>query len=463
MNIIQKFKEFFTPSKVKELEEKVNQLQRNAIQNVLQPIKTGSDFDIDKKIEKIISKILYNTNTKNIDVILKNGNTLSGIVEKEVYAQIKECNDELVLVNLLSPPKKIEEENGSDFDIEVEKIITPLINILSSNSNFEIENNKVYLKGIKSIAIPISIVAEFIRLHSEINYYKYQSLYSIPVKTYKEEFDALLMFTFWLLLNPIESSRNDCLDFVKKNDIQLTSNGLLVCFRKVVSTGNEKKELIKFISENYFKKKKQKKSAKNYSIYFSDDFEGYKIIKTNKICQIEFQDRNHSVLGNLHELYQNLHTLKENTYTDNHTKTKIIKIGSIYKEDEDRIDLDNTIPCSSGLHIGSKQFMFDSFGDTGVIALVNPMFVRSVPVVDAHKMRVSEMFIATIADKEEFDNLNELIDFSTEYCSSTLEDLQIELSNKVFEKLSCQNNLPITSLKEIIDITKILNERIIKV
>ena len=58
MNIIQKFKEFFTPSKVKELEEKVNQLQRNAIQNVLQPIKTGSDFDIDKKDEKLISKII---------------------------------------------------------------------------------------------------------------------------------------------------------------------------------------------------------------------------------------------------------------------------------------------------------------------------------------------------------------------------------------------------------------------
>ena len=460
MNIIQKFKEFFTPSKVKELEEKVLQLEQK-----LPVLQKGTDLveEIEKnKVEKIISKILYNTNTKNIDIILSNGNVLSGIVEKDIYEEITNCNDELMILNLISPTK-VEQENSSDFDIEIEKTITPLINILSSNSNFEIENEKVYLKGIKSIAIPISIVSEFIRLHSEINYYKYQSLYSTPVKEYKEEFDALLMFTFWLLLNPIESSRNDCLDFVKKNDIQLTSNGLLICYRKVVSTGNEKKELIKFISENYFKKKKQKKSAKNYSIYFSDDFEGYKIIKTNKICQIEFQDRNHSVLGNLHELYQNLHTLKENTYTDNHTKTKTIKVGSIYKEDEDKIDLDNTVSCSSGLHIGNKQFMFDSFGDTGVIVLVNPMFVRSVPVFDANKMRVSEMFLATIADKEEFDNLNELIDFSQEYCSSTLEDLQMELSNKVFEKLSCQNNLPITSLKEIIDITKILNKRIVKV
>ena len=455
MNIIQKFKEFFTPSKVKELEEKVNQLQRNAIQNVLQPIKTGSDFDIDKKDEKLISKILYNINTKNIDVILSNGNVLSGIVEKDVYEKIKNCNDELIILDLISPTKE-EQKNGSDFDIEVEKTITPLINILSSNSNFEIENNKVYLKGIKSIAIPISIVGEFIKLQSEINEYSnWQNNAEADLyEQFEEEFDALLMFTFWLLLNPIESSRNDCLDFVKKNDIQLTTNGLLVCYRKVVSSGSKNKELIKFISESYFKIKKWKKSPKQYEVF---DDNGFVITQGDK----RHDYNNHK--GNLAELYQNLHTLKENTYTDNHTKTKLIKIGSIYKEDEDKIDLDNTRECSSGLHIGSKQFMFDSFGDTGVIALVNPMFVRSVPVADAHKMRVSEMFLATIADKEQFDNLNELIDFSTEYCSNTLEDLQMELSNKVFEKLSCQDNLPITSLKEIIDITKVLSARIVKV
>jgi hypothetical protein len=451
MNIIQKFKEFFTPSKVKELEEKVLQLEQK-----LPVLQKGTDLveEIEKnKVEKIISKILYNTNTKNIDIILSNGNVLSGIVEKDIYEEITNCNDELMILDLISPTK--EEIKGSDFDLEVEKTITPLINILSSNSNFEIEGDKVYLKGIKSIAIPSSIVGEFIRLHSEINYYKYQSLYSTPVK----EFDALLMFTFWLLLNPIESSRNDCLDFVKKNDIQLTTNGLLVCYRKVVSKGSTNKELIKFISENYFKKKKQKKSTKNYSIY--SRLGDLVICKNNKLP--EENNPYWENIGNLHELYQNLHTLKENTYTDNHTRTKTIKIGSIYKEDEDKIDLDNTIECSSGLHIGGKQFLFDSFGDTGVIALINPMFVRSVPVADAHKMRVSEMFISAIVDKEEFDNLNELIDFSQEYCSNTLEDLQMELSNKVFEKLSCQDNLPITSLKEIIDITKILSERIVKV
>ena len=457
MNIIQKFKEFFTPTKVKELEEKVLQLEQK-----LPVLQKGVDLieEIENsKIEKLISKILYNVNTKNIDVILNNGNVLSSIVEKNVYEKIRNCNDESLILELISPPK-IEEKNGSDFDIDIEKTITPLIKILSNNDNFEIEGDKVYLKGIKSIAIPSPIVAEFIRLQENLEAVKTDNTNLEKITLYEEEFNALLMFTFWLLLNPIESSRNDCLTFIKKNDIQLTSNGLLVCYRKVISRGSNNKKLIKFISENYFKIKKWKKSTKNYNIYHGEST-GYFLMG---LANNDHQGSNDkSFIGNLHELYQNLHTLKENTYTDNHTKTKTIKIGSIYKEDENKIDLDNTRECSSGLHIGSKQFMFDSFGDTGVIALVNPMFVRSVPVADAHKMRVSEMFIATIADKEEFDNLNELIDFSTEYCSSTLEDLQIELSNKVFEKLSCQNNLPITSLKEIIGITKILNERIIKV
>lgn len=454
MNLKEKFLSWFTPTKVKELEQKVLQLEQK-----LPVLQKGTDLvdEIEKiKVEKLISKVLYNINTKNIDVILSNGNVLSGVVEKDVYDKVKECKSESEIFKLLNPyGENLKEEiENTNFENEVQEIISPIVHILSTNDNFEIEGDKVYLKGIKSIAIPSSIVAEFIRLQENLEAVKADNSNLEKITLYEEEFNALLMFTFWLLLNPIESSRKDCLDFVKKNDIQLTSNGLLICYRKVVSTGNESKELVKFISESYFKVKKWKKSPKQYEVF---DDNGFVIAQGDK----KHDYNKHK--GNLAELYENLHSLEENTYTDNHTKTKTIKIGSIYKEDEDRIDLDNTRECSSGLHTGSKQFMFDSFGDTGVIALVNPMFVRSVPVADAHKMRVSEMFIATIADKEEFDNLNELIDFSQEYCSSTLEDLHKDLSSKSFEKLTCQDNTPIVSVKEIIDITKVLNERIVKV
>lgn len=461
MNIIQKFKEFFTPSKVKELEEKVNQLQRNAIQNVLQPIKTGSDFDIDKKDEKLISKILYNINTKNIDVILSNGNVLSGVVEKEVYAQIKECNDELVLVNLLSPPKEAKQLE-IDFEKEVQETITPLIDILSTNDNFEIEGDKVYLKGIKSIAIPNSIVGEFIRLQSELDYYEINQLdnlilFNIPLEKLKEEFNALLMFTFWLLLNPVESSRNDCLNFVKKNNIPITKNGMLVTFRKVVSKGEENKELVKFISESFFKTKKNKKSPKNYEIY---DNNGFVLIQKDK------KHNFNNYKGNLADLYLNLTNLEENIFTDNHTKSKSIKIGEVYKEDEDKIDLDNNISCSAGLHSGGLTFGFSGFGDTDIICLCNPMKVRSVPIADCSKMRSSELLPIAIVDfnnYKKFVETNEIINLSDNYFNETMEDLKIILKEKKFEKLTCQKELFDLTPKEIVNIVEILNNRIIKV
>jgi len=465
MNIIQKFKEFFTPSKVKELEEKVNQLQRNAIQNVLQPIKTGSDFDIDKKIEKIISKILYNTNTKNIDVILKNGNTLSGIVEKEVYAQIKECNDELVLVNLLSPPKKIEEENGSDFDIEVEKIITPLINILSSNSNFEIENDKVYLKGIKSIAIPSSIVAEFIRLHSEINYYEINQLdnlilFNIPLEKLKEEFNALLMFTYKLLLNPIENSQKDCLEYVKKYNIKLTNTGNMIMYRRIVSVNNSNKDLIDFISKQYLKVKSWKKSPKNYEVF---DDNGLVIIQGEK----RHDYNNHK--GNLAELYNNLSQLKENRYTDDYTKSYDIRIGEVYKIREADIDINKHGSCGGALHIADgKVFNYNGFGDTPVVTLTDPRHVYKMDSGSNGKIGVKQMFIMAITEQDENGNYIDIdsqavVNFDEIYHNQTIEELQNALQNKSFKPLSVGEEITNLTPKEVIDITKVLSERIVKV
>lgn len=464
MNIIQKFKEFFTPSKVKELEEKVNQLQRNAIQNVLQPIKTGSDFDIDKKIEKIISKILYNTNTKNIDVILKNGNTLSGIVEKEVYAQIKECNDELVLVNLLSPPKKIEEENGSDFDIEVEKIITPLINILSSNSNFEIENNKVYLKGIKSIAIPSSIVSEFIRLQSELDYYEINQLdnlilFNIPLEKLKEEFNALLMFSYKLLLNPMENSRKDCLEYVKKYNIKLTNTGNMIMYRRIVSVDNSNKDLIDFVSKQYLKIKSWKKSPKNYWVY--ED--------TMNRLYCETTHTESLLKGNLADLYNNLSELKENRYTDDYTRSYDIRIGEVYKIREADIDINKHGSCGGALHIADgKVFNYNGFGDTPVVTLTDPRHVYKMDSGSNGKIGVKQMFIMAITEQDENGNYIDIdsqavVNFDEIYHNQTIEELQNALQNKSFEPLSVGDTITNLTPKEVIDITKVLNERIVKV
>lgn len=459
MNLLNKFKEFFTNSKIKELEEKIAQIQKNQIKDVLHPIK----FEF-KGIaeEKLIQKCIYNVGTRNIDVVFTDGDIISGVVEQYTYEQIRNATSKEDVLDLLIPKIK-----GNDYDIDKEEDdiktqIAPIVSILSEVDDFEVVGEDVFLKGVKSIAIPSSIVAEFIRIVSEMDKNRekdYGLEYISKDADLGEEYNSLLMFTRWLLMNPIESARRDCLTFVKKNDIKLTTNGLMQCYRRVVSKNKSNEKLVKFVSESYFKVKKNKKSPKSYTI--AERLGDYKLVKNGEI----FKDDNPywTNQGNLYDLYQNLANLQQKSYTDSHTKSKDIKIGAIYKEDEDNIDLDNTKDCSSGLHVGAKNFGFDGFGDVGVLALVNPMYVRSVPVSDAHKMRVSEMFIATTMEKEDYDNLNDIVDFSEEYCNATVEELTENLKNKSFSNLSCQDNLPVLNLKEVENITSILKNRIISI
>lgn len=462
MNIIQKFKEFFTPSKVKELEEKVLQLEQK-----LPVLQKGTDLveEIEKnKVEKIISKILYNVNTKNIDVILSNGNVLSGIVEKDVYEKIRNCNDELMILNLISPIKE-GKENGSDFDIEVEKTITPLINILSSNSNFEIEGDKVYLKGIKSIAIPSSIVSEFIRLQSELDYYEINQLdnlilFNIPLEKLKEEFNALLMFSYKLLLNPMENSRKDCLEYVKKYNIKLTNTGNMIMYRRIVSVDNSNKDLIDFVSKQYLKIKSWKKSPNHYEVF---DDNGFVIIQGDKR-----HDYN-KYIGNLKDLYNNLSQLKENRYTDDYTRSYDIRIGEVYKIREADIDINKHGSCGGALHIADgKVFNYNSFGDTPVVTLTDPRHVYKMDSGSNGKIGVKQMFIMAITEQDENGNYIDIdsqavVNFDEIYHNQTIEELQNALQNKSFEPLSVGEEITNLTPKEVIDITKVLSERIVKV
>ena len=455
MNIIQKFKEFFTPSKVKELEEKVNQLQRNAIQNVLQPINVGSDFDIDKEDEKLVSKILYNINTKNIDVILSNGNVLSGVVEKEIYNKIKDCNNELLIINLLSPPKEAKQLE-IDFEKEVQETITPIVNILSTNDNFEIEGDKVYLKGIKSIAIPSSIVAYFISLLENIN----NTSNINEINNLKEEFNALLMFTLKLLLNPIEQSKQDCLEYVKKYDIKLTNTGNMIMYRRIVSVDNSNKDLIDFVSKQYLKVKSWKKSPKNYEVF---DDNGLVIIQAEK----KHNYNNHK--GNLAELYNNLSQLKENRYTDDYTRSYDIRIGEVYKIREVDIDVNKHGSCGGALHIADgKVFNYNGFGDTPVVTLTDPRHVYKMDSGSNGKIGVKQMFIMAITEQDENGNYIDIdsqavVNFDEIYHNQTIEELQNALQNKSFEPLSVGEEITNLTPKEVIDINKILSERIVKV
>jgi hypothetical protein len=173
-----------------------------------------------------------------------------------------------------------------------------------------------------------------------------------------------------------------------------------------------------------------------------------------------------TVIGNLETLYNGLPSMQENHFTDNHTHKMTIKIGEVYKEDEDKIDLDNTVSCGAGLHVGSRSFMFGSFGDTGVLALVNPSKVRSVPRHECNKMRVSEMFIVGVVSLEDYSkgidegNVN---DFSQEYFNTSAAELKSQVDTLSFAGLSCQGNVPALSLLDMQSIKDVLMSKVLSV
>ncbi len=393
---------------------------------------------------------------KTCMVVLNDGTTLSKD-DPELLGKVRQAQNEEEVIELFTKTEKVGE------DVAEERVLVGRnLDVLKDHPDFIVEGENVRLKGV-NLLIPPIVLASFIELLEKIegewNHDLKGSTTSDPVELEKQ-YEALKMFWYWTAMNPIESSRQSLIDFIRKNDITITTNGLLLMYRRVVKKkGKGNHELIQFISNQYAKIKKWKKSPKNYWVWAADD------------GTLELRDygggngieKNH---GNLEDLYLDLPNMQIHSYTDAHTRTKDIRIGAIYKEDEDRIDLDNNVSCGAGLHVGSRAFGFSGFGDVGVVVLVNPMYVRSVPNHECSKMRVSEMFIVNEAELSEYEELvedGEVLDYSKEYCSETLEELEQMLQDKKIDKISCQTNLPAISMVDVAAIKEMLRQRIVQI
>lgn len=470
MSIFKKALEFLRDKK----EEKIKELETKLLSAQTDIFKLGvknADLELSLKSAESQSKsqnaecknkLIYNANNQYVVVIDCNSDSFEGYITPDKVEQLKSA-DTQTIINLLTPPKV--EEKGSDFDVDKEEkeIVSNFLDIFNDVDDFEVVGNSVYFKGIRSVEIPSLIVARFIEILENNKTSSFDDYANNASLLLDEEYQSLKAFTYWLLLNPIESARKDALDFIRKNQLPITSNGMLVTFRKVVSKGKSNKELVKFISESYFKVKKWKKSTSKFKVITVPNSNVFEL----KPFEFNVENTDYICLGDLNYLYNNLPKFKENIFTDSHTKSKIIKIGEVYKEDEDKVDLDNTKDCSSGLHSGSLSFgSFNAFGDTGVICLVNPMKIRSVPVSDCSKMRSSELFPVAIVDFDdykEFVETQEIAELSEVYYNESIEFLQETLKNKQFGNLTCQEKLPEVSLKDVESISNMLKNRIVTI
>lgn len=401
---------------------------------------------------KPYKNILYSNNT--ITIITKEGVILSAPGNREKLAKIMEfSNLEDMRNELYDVNKVVVFKEDNDVVNELAKHRDEVLEFLGDDK-FVTKSDGFYLKGI-NLVLPDIIINTFIELK----------------KAGKEdELSALEMFWHWTALNPIENSRNDLFNFIKNNDVKLTSNGLLELYRRVNKVAADT-TFPEFVSNSWLKTKSYKKSPKNYDVYFINDIDvnglvtiDYKLVHLDKVATPEFQSNNHVIVGNLDDLFKSLEESDDNLYTDNHTKKKQIRIGQVYKEDESNIDLDNTRDCSSGLHVGSQSFMFDGFGDTGVLVLVNPMFVRSVPASYTNKMRVSEMMIVAKLDIDDYKksvHADEMNDFSELYATQSIEELSKMINNNSFDKMVCQDNVTPISITDIKSVISKLQSKIV--
>lgn len=395
----------------------------------------------------------------NLIVVLNDGVVLQKAGTKEDFQKALTLSTENDIISFFTNEEikqKIENEklqkNSEVIEtFEDKKQVIDNLKVLRDNQDFEVEENTVYLKGVR-LAMPAIVAGSFIELLERIEGEKfpnYPDRDEEKIVELEEKYEALKMFWMKLALNPIPQSRLDLLGFVKRNDVRITGNGNLILYRRIVSKGNRAdKKLVAAISQLYTKVKKNKKSPKNYELILKE--REYSIVK----AQEEYDSETESI-GNLYELYQNLPSMKENTYTAAHTNTVEIKIGAVYYIPDNEINLNNGLCAEGGLHAACKDYDYSSFGNTPVVVLVSPSKAITVPISDGGKLRTTEMFIACVNDTAKGKHFEgALSTFDEEYNNYTLAVLEKALEEKSLGDLNIKTEKPAIQL---VDVEQIVN------
>lgn len=401
---------------------------------------------------------LINAKTENEVVLLMTDNYTHPTPVTESHDTDEE-EDEVIVKQIsmeLEEEEEVEEEEETEGEKEIKEAIESVVKskeVVKEKSKKDTKNlpsdliskdGKVYMKGI-DLEIPGVIVGAM-------------------VDAYKtDKYEPLKKFWLRLCLNPLEQSRNDIYNFIRKNNVKITNNGLLVLYRRVVSNNetSPNKKLIEFVSTEYAKIKLYKKSPKKYEVY-SDGTE-YIAIPLDKKKNPKFN----KLEGNLADLYVNLKDIEGNVYTAYHDPTVLIKIGDVYKIPDDKINLNNGICAAGGLHAASRNYDYSGFGDTPVMVLVNPSKAITVPKNDFGKLRTTEMFIVGVLKFQNGKYMDDGIDiaaFDEEYAQITLQELEAAAKAKKFTKdLVIKSKEPEIKVSQLDLIKESLKKRIVKV
>ena len=399
---------------------------------------------------KCKNRLIYDVNNGYVTVIDCDGSSYNGYVDKEVAEKLKTADTAEIIRLLSHKEEKVEENNVEQ---EEKEIVSNFLDVFEGVEDFEVRGNSVYFKGITSVEIPSLIVGRFIELLTQHK----NGCFKLSEF---DEYNSLKAFTLKLLLNPLKSSREQLLTFVRNNRISTTINGNLVLYRACYEgkENNENTALVKFVAKEYLKLKAWKKSPKNYWVWGCDDGT-FKLVKENlKNTGVE------SNLGNLAELYTKLPEMqsKGKQYYSSHGKKKMV-IGDIYKIEDEKVDLNADVCHAGGLHAASVDYDYSGYGNVNLVVLINPAKTITVPTYDIGKMRVSEMMIVGINPNPQGVPISEdfYCDLDDNYHNYSIEELENALQTKSLGVTSVSDAVSEVSLKEVQNITNLLKNRVI--
>ena len=299
----------------------------------------------------------------------------------------------------------------------------------------EIVNDQLCMTGI-NIPMPTFLAKQFM--------YRSQ-------KQDQSDYKSLLNFWRLLALNPDAKCREDLYRFLDKHKMVVTPAGYFVAYRNVAVKKNAQVDNLElFVGESIVKVKSWKKGTKHFSVLKNKETGDYKLWDNRK--KTPYNQQAFDYVGKLDKLNEDVvATDREAIYTDNHTRTMDIRIGTPVQIDRGECDPSPDRECSNGLHLGNPSFMRQgAFGGVGLVCICNPMHVVAVPYRDGRKLRCCEYLPVGVAEYNDDGSLKPLNvnTFLHEYQEFTAEQIESMINNAEFEFLTEHRIVP-KELKEV--------------
>jgi hypothetical protein len=324
---------------------------------------------------------------KTITVVLDDGTVISSNnCTDDLFLEIKEliAVKDVARIKKLLVPELFKEEQ--EYIIKKD-LIDNIKDMVEDNPDvFELKDKALYRIGI-NLSIPESLAIEYVKEYLEGD------------DETQEKFFALDNFWMWCSLNPNAESREDLFRFLKLHGMPITKQGMFLAYRRVVSVGRENQELVKYVSNAYFKVKAN--SNKDVDDYFVNQHNGEYYLADELTIE---------TIGSLSELYDDLHMISKHQFTDAHTRTMNYCIGVEARIPRYEGNQSNNVSCSKGLHVASEAYDYSGFGDTPIVVVVNPMDVLAVPIGEDGKLRTCAFTPIAVLEKGEENKILSTID-----------------------------------------------------